>query len=619
MRYGSGDASSAPGTPETLIIGAGPAGLTAAYELGKLGRRARVIEADDQVGGLARTLRYKDYRFDIGGHRFFSKVALVNTLWQEILGGDFILRPRLSRIHYQGHFFDYPLKPLNALRGLGPLEALLVCSSYAKARLTGPRPETSFEDWVSNRFGQRLYRIFFKTYTEKVWGIPCSEIAPEWATQRIKNLSLGEALRHAIFKGRDANGHIITSLIDQFHYPRLGPGMMWERCADLVAQAGNQVMCGVRVERIRCSRGRVECVSARTTAGAMREFPVDNLISSMPVRDLIDALDPPAPDAVRRAAHRLRYRDYLTVVLIVRRANVFPDNWIYIHSPDVKLGRIQNYKNWSPEMVPDASRTSLGLEYFLWEHEPEWSWPDARLIAQGVSDCTRIGIIDPAEVEDGTVVRVPKAYPVYDQNYREHLATVRDYLARIANLQLIGRNGQHRYNNQDHSMLAGVYAAHNLAGAQRDVWSVNTEAAYHEEGDGRQPMPEERMVPRSIHAAASTALSAERVIQRAFARLDPVALGAAFAFVASMGLFMVTALLLLRGEAALEATLIGQYLLGFNLTVRGTVMGLLEIATGGFALGYATAQLRNHALDTYATRLRRRAAAELQRRVLDEV
>ena len=605
---------------DTVIIGAGPAGLTAAYELGKLGRRARVLEADDHVGGLARTITHKGYRFDIGGHRFFSKVPLVNALWHEILGEDFLVRPRLSRIHYQGHFFDYPLKPLNALRGLGPMEALLVGLSYAKARLHATQPEASFADWVSNRFGARLYRIFFKTYTEKVWGIPCSEIAPEWATQRIKNLSLGEALRHAIFKGRGSNGEIITSLIDQFHYPRLGPGMMWERCAALVERAGGEVVRGVRVERIRCARGSIEYVEARTHAGELVEFPVEHLISSMPVRDLINALDPPAPDEVRRAANQLRYRDYLTVVLIVRRANVFPDNWIYIHSPDVKLGRIQNYKNWSPEMVPDASRTSLGLEYFLWEHDPEWAWPDARLIERGVSDCARIGIIDAAEVEDGTVVRVPKAYPVYDQHYREHLATVRDYLARFTNLQLIGRNGQHRYNNQDHSMLAGVYAAHNLNGAQRDVWAVNTEAAYHEES-GAPHTPEERLVPLAIPAAAMTALSAEQVIQRAFARLDPVALGAAFAFVAGVGLFLATAILLLKGGPTVgpSLSLMSHYVLGFRVTWRGAAVGLLEAAAGGFGLGYVTAQLRNQALASYATLVRRRAAAGLRRRVLDDV
>jgi len=600
---------------ETVIIGAGPAGLTAAYELGKLGRRTQVLEADDHVGGLSRTVTYKGYRFDIGGHRFFSKVTLVNDLWHEILGEDFLVRPRLSRIYYQGHFFDYPLRPLNALRGLGPLEALLVGLSYAKAQLRATQPEASFEDWVSNRFGARLYRIFFKTYTEKVWGIPCSEIAPEWATQRIKNLSLGEALRHALFKGRSGNGEVITSLIDEFHYPRFGPGMMWERCAALVEDAGSDVMRGVRVERIRCAPDAIESVEARTPAGERVEVPVDQLISSMPIRDLIRALDPAAPDHVRRAAEGLRYRDYLTVVLIVRRANVFPDNWIYIHSPDVKLGRIQNYKNWSAEMVPDASRTSLGLEYFLWEHDPEWAWPDVRLIERGISECARIGIIDAAEVEDATVVRVPKAYPVYDQDYRAHLATVRDYLARFTNLQLIGRNGQHRYNNQDHSMLAGVYAAHNLNGAHRDVWAVNTEAAYHEEGDAGHT-PEDRLVPRPLPA-----LSAEEVIQRAFARLDPVALGAAFAFVGGVGLFLATALLLLKGGPTVgpSLSLLSHYLLGFRVTWRGAVVGVLEAAAGGFGLGYVTAQLRNQALASYATLVRRRAAAAVRRRVLDDV
>jgi protoporphyrinogen oxidase len=605
---------------ETVIIGAGPAGLTAAHELGKLGRRATVLEADQSVGGLARTIMYRDYRFDIGGHRFFSKIPLVNALWKEILGDDFLLRPRLSRIFYRGHFFDYPLKPLNALRGLGPLEAALVCLSYARARISPAREEISFEDWVSNRFGQRLYRIFFKTYTEKVWGIPCSEIASAWAVQRIKNLSLGEALRHALFKGRSRDGQIITTLIDEFHYPRLGPGMMWEGCAERVERAGSRVRCGVRVQRIRHSQGRVERVQARTAGGESLDLPADHLISSMPIRDLINALDPPPPAAVRHAAAQLRYRDYLTVLLIVRRANVFPDNWIYIHSPDVKLGRIQNYKNWSPDMVPDPTRTALGLEYFLWEHDPEWSWPDQRLIDYGIQDCLRIGLIDAAEVEDGTVIRVPKAYPVYDQHYQEHLATVRRYLAGIPNLQLIGRNGQHRYNNQDHSMLAGIYAARNLAGAHLDVWSVNTEATYHEEGGEPQAAPADRLVPRPLPVPGAAVLSAERVIQRAFARLDPVALGAAFAVVAGVGLFLATVLMLLKhGAPVAELSLLGQYLLGFKVTWKGAVVGLLEAGAGGFALGYATARLRNHALMAYATRVRRRLAAEVERRVLDDV
>jgi protoporphyrinogen oxidase len=336
-----------------LIIGAGPAGLTAAYEASKLGIRPTVVEADPVVGGLSRTVTYNGYRFDIGGHRFFSKVPLVNELWQEILGEEFLLRPRLSRIHYRGHFFDYPLKPLNALAGLGPVEALLVGASYARAMVAPHRQETNFEQWVSNRFGQRLYEIFFKTYTEKVWGMPCSEISADWAAQRIKNLSLSEAVRNAVFSRKHGDdGQLITSLIEQFHYPRFGPGMMWERCRELVARQGGETVHGIRVERIRHRHGRVEAVYGRNAAGQLVELAGDQVISSMPIRELVQALDPAPPDEVLRAANALRYRDYLTVVLVVKRADVFPDNWIYIHSPEVKVGRIQNYKNWSPYMVP---------------------------------------------------------------------------------------------------------------------------------------------------------------------------------------------------------------------------------------------------------------------------
>ncbi len=598
-----------------LIIGAGPAGLTAAYELSKLGLRSTMVEADDQVGGLSRTVNYRGYRFDIGGHRFFSKVPLVNELWREMLGEDFLLRPRLSRIHYRGHFFDYPLKPLNALAGLGPIEALFVSLSYAKARLAPAAEETSFEQWVSNRFGYRLYEIFFKTYTEKVWGIPCSEISVDWAAQRIKNLSLSEAVRNALFnhaRGRD--GEIITSLIDRFHYPRFGPGMMWERCAELVAERGSQTVRGVRVERIRHRYGRVDCVYGRTAAGEPVELSGDHVISTMAVRDLINALDPAAPDEVVRAANRLRYRDYLTVVLIVDRAEVFPDNWIYIHSPEVKLGRIQNYKNWSPHMVPDGSRSSLGLEYFLWDQDEEWTWPRERLLDAGIRDCAQIGLVEPREVEDGTVVRMPKAYPVYDQTYQDSLAVVRRYLGQITNLQLIGRNGQHRYNNQDHSMLAGVYAARNLAGARYDVWAVNTEQEYHEEG-----VAAPRLVPARV--PAQLPLSPERVLQVAFARLDPVALGAAVGLVGGFGLFFATVFLLLKGGPLVgkNLALLRQYLFGFTPTWTGAFVGLAEALLGGFALGYLVAGLRNWGLAAYAVMLRRRAAAEARRDLLDRV
>jgi protoporphyrinogen oxidase len=600
-----------------LIIGAGPAGLTAAYELAKLGINSTLLEADDQVGGLSRTVNYRGYRFDIGGHRFFSKVPLINQLWHEMLGEDFLLRPRLSRIHYRGHFFDYPLKPLNALGGLGLAEALLVCLSYARARLAPAPEETSFEQWVSNRFGYRLYEIFFKTYTEKVWGIPCSEISVDWAAQRIKNLSLTEAVRNALFNHvRTKEGEIIATLIDRFHYPRFGPGMMWERCAELVAQRGSETVCGVRVERLRHRRGRVECVYGRNPRGELTEFSAEDVISTMAIRDLVNALDPAPPEDVLRAANRLRYRDYLTVVLIVNRAAVFPDNWIYIHSPEVKLGRIQNYKNWSPHMVPDPSRSSLGLEYFMWDHDAEWGWPHERLIDTGIHECAQIGLIEPREVDDGTVVRMTKAYPVYDRTYQQSLAMVRRYLGQLTNLQLIGRNGQHRYNNQDHSMLAGVYAARNLAGGNYDVWSVNTEQEYQEEVARASAA---RLVPG--RAAVEPAVSPEQVIQAAFARMDPVALGTAFGTVGGLGLFCATAFLLLKGGVLVgkNLALLGQYFVGFSPTWTGAFVGLVQVALAGFALGYVAASLRNWGLAAYAVWLRRRAAAEARRDLLDRV
>lgn len=470
--------------PSVAIIGAGPAGLTAAYELEKLGFSPTLLEADRQVGGLSRTVDYRGYRFDIGGHRFFSKIPLINDLWREILGDEFLVRPRLSRIYYRGRFFDYPLRAANAVAGLGPMETLRIGLSYLRAQIKPHAEEHNFEQWVSNRFGERLYRIFFKTYTEKVWGIPCTEISADWAAQRIKNLSLREAVRQALFGGgRDQQGRIVTTLIDEFHYPRLGPGQMWERCRDLLSMRGCKTIGDVKVNRVRHAHRRVEAVYGATSDGQIVEMSADNFLSTMPLRELIESLDPAPPDIVVEAARSLRYRDYLTVVLIVASAYVFPDNWIYIHSPEVKVGRVQNYKNWSPAMTPDPARTSLGFEYFLWENDEEWNWPDRRLIERAVSEGARIGLLDPREVEDGAVVRARKAYPIYDHNYQRNLAIIREYLDGFENLQTIGRNGLHRYNNQDHSMLTGVYAARNLAGERHDVWSVNTEMEYHEGTD----------------------------------------------------------------------------------------------------------------------------------------
>lgn len=605
------------------IIGAGPAGLTAAYEAAKLGLRPTVLEADGQVGGLSRTVDYRGYRFDIGGHRFFSKVPLINELWQEILQEDFMVRPRLSRIYYRERFFDYPLKALNALAGLGPLETLLIGLSYTKARLLPHGQETNFEQWVVNRFGQRLYEIFFKTYTEKVWGLSCNEISADWAAQRIKNLSLSEAVRNALLgSGRAQDGKIITTLIEQFHYPRLGPGMMWEHCRDLLAARGHATVGDVRVNRIRHRQGRVEGVDGQTSAGEPVHFSGDHFLSTMPLRELILALDPPPPDEVIAAANHLRYRDYLTVVLIVKRAEVFPDNWIYIHSPEVKMGRIQNYKNWSPAMVPDAARTSLGLEYFLWEKEDQWNWSHERLLTLGIKECAQIGLIEPGEVEDGTVVRMKKAYPVYDQYYQQSLATIKQYLESITNLQTIGRNGLHRYNNQDHSMLTGVYAARNIVGEQNDVWAVNTEMEYHEEERASKAPAGDRLTPTRVAPPADVAGSSmDEMIEAAFARVDPLALGLAVGIVFGLFIFIASSALLLKGGPMIgpNLSLLGHYFLGFKVSWGGALVGLLEAGTAGFVLGYLSAQLRNWGLRAYAALVKRAAEGAARRELLDKV
>ena len=607
-----------------VIIGAGPAGLTTAYELGKRGITSTVLESADQVGGISKTVSYRGYRFDIGGHRFFSKVPLINELWHEILQEDFLLRPRLSRIYYNDHFFNYPLKPVNALAGLGPTESLLIGLSYLKAQCVHIDDEKTFEQWVSNRFGHRLYKTFFKTYTEKVWGIPCTEISADWAAQRIKNLSLKEALRNAFFGMKhDRSGPAVTSLIEQFHYPRYGPGMMWERCRTLVRNQGSQTLHGVKVNRIWHRHGRVEYVSSQSSTGEHVDYEGSHFVSTMPLRELIEALDPLPPEEVVRAAQRLRYRDYLTVVLVVNRESVFPDNWIYIHSPDVKMGRIQNYKNWSPFMVPDPSKTSLGLEYFLWEKDGEWSWPQERLIELGIQECVQLGLIDRHDVLDGTVVRMEKAYPVYDQTYQENVKTIRGYLETLSNLQTIGRNGLHRYNNQDHSMLTAVYAAHNIIGGRHDVWAVNTDMEYHEEGRVAQLNPGDRLVPAPVSVSVADEIQGQEdeVIEAMFARLDPLALGVAVGTVSAFGTLVATAILLFKGGTVIgpNLSLLKHYLFGFEMTWAGAFVGFLEAGLWGLAFGFCTAGLRNWTLNVYASLVRQRGEADARRDLLDKV
>jgi protoporphyrinogen oxidase len=465
-------------SPGIVIIGAGPAGLTAAYELAKAGVASTILEKDDVVGGIARTATYKGYRFDIGGHRFFTKVTLVDQMWREVLGDDLIRRSRLSRIYYRGKFYYYPLRALNALFNLGLVETMRCMASYGWAKLFPRRPENDFATWVTNRFGRRLFEIFFKTYTEKVWGIPCTEIQAEWAAQRIKGLSLSSAIKNALFgELGKSKQEVIKTLIDEFEYPRHGPGMMWTRTKALVEERGSRVIFHAPVERIYWREGGVEAVEA---GGEI--YPLTHLVSSMPVRELIEKLSPAPPDELLAAAPKLHYRDFLTVALVVQKQDLFPDNWIYVHDKDVKLGRIQNFNNWSPEMVPDPSTTCLGLEYFCFEGDGLWTSADSDLIELGKRELGALGLVDPADVIDGAVVRMQKAYPVYDGGYEAAMDAVRRFLPRVPNLQLVGRNGMHRYNNQDHSMLTAILAARNILGGRYDLWQVNVEQEYHEEG-----------------------------------------------------------------------------------------------------------------------------------------
>jgi protoporphyrinogen oxidase len=463
---------------DVVIVGAGPAGLTAAYQLAKAGRPSTVLEADDVVGGISRTVEREGWRFDIGGHRFFTKVTPVENFWHEILPDEeFMMRPRMSRILYRGKFYDYPLRAVNALRNLGIIEAVRCVMSYAWARVHPPKDQEMYEGWLAARFGWRLYNHFFKTYTEKVWGHSPSEMPADWAAQRVKNLSLMSAIMNSLLPRR--NQKDITSLIEEFQYPKLGPGMMWERCRDLVVEAGSTVSMETRVTKIRWVEGRATSVVAESH-GSTEERPASAVISSMPISELIAVMDPPAPEEVRLAASGLSYRDFLTVALVVPEEAGFPDNWIYIHDRGVEVGRIQNFGSWSPYLVKEG-RTCLGLEYFVFEGDGMWTKDDADLIAQGTAELARLGLVDPDKVEGGYVVRMPKAYPYYDADYAANVATIRKWLeATTPNVLPVGRNGMHRYNNQDHSMYTAMLTVENLLGANHDVWSVNVEEEYHE-------------------------------------------------------------------------------------------------------------------------------------------
>jgi len=493
---------------DVFVIGAGPAGLTAGYCLAKEGRSVVIIERDPvYVGGISRTVDYKGFLFDIGGHRFFSKSKEVVALWQELLPDDFITRPRLSRIYYNGKFFSYPLKAFEALLKLGVFTSAACLASYARAKLRPLAEPRTFHQWVRNQFGERLFQIFFKTYTEKVWGMSCDEISADWAAQRIKGLDLATAVVNALTRSlrlrRKAGpvGDTVKTLIESFQYPRKGPGMMWQAAAHKIRALGGRIMMDRELATLGYDADRQRWHIEVAVAGGGREtYTARHVVSSAPLRELVERIKPTPISLLH--ARALRYRDFLTVALMVRKAETFPDNWIYIHDPSVKVGRVQNFRSWSPEMVPEGM-SCLGLEYFCFEGDGVWNAPDSELIALAKKEIAQIGLAAPDDVVDACVVRQAKAYPVYDEDYADNVAIIRrDLEGRYPTLHMVGRNGMHRYNNQDHAMMTAMLTARNIIAGARlyDIWNVNEDAEYHEAGESgvQDALESVRRVPEKV-------------------------------------------------------------------------------------------------------------------------
>ena len=461
---------------EILIIGAGPAGLTAAWEAEKHGIKTLILESDKEIGGISRTVERNGWRFDIGGHRFFTKVDEVYQIWDEILDKeDFLLRPRMSRIYYKNKFYDYPLKASNALFNLGIVESVRCVLSYFYIRVFPPKNQDNFEDWVAARFGWRLYNIFFKTYTEKVWGVDAKTIGSDWASQRIKNLSLIKAILNAFQINK--SGEIITTLIDKFKYPKYGPGMMWETAYKKLEAKNHKILLSSRVIEI-----SKENNTYKVKIESGKEFEAKNILSSMPLAHLPKTIKPIPDNKVLESGQNLKFRDFLSVALVIDEKDAFPDNWIYIHDPGVKVGRVQNYGSWSPYLVKDG-KTCLGLEYFVNIGDELWSMEDEKLIDLATRELEKLSLIKTNSTHEGYVVRMPKAYPVYDLNYSKNIDEIATWLSsEHKSLYPIGRNGMHRYNNQDHSMMTAVLSVRNIIlGEKNNIWKVNVEEDYLEE------------------------------------------------------------------------------------------------------------------------------------------
>ncbi|HEX3801823.1 MAG TPA: NAD(P)/FAD-dependent oxidoreductase [Solirubrobacteraceae bacterium] len=482
-----------------VVLGGGPAGLTAGYLLAKQGKPVVILESTDMLGGIARTEVRNGYRFDLGGHRFFTKVKEVDDLWHEIMKEEFLKRPRQSRIYWNDKFLEYPLEGMDVIRKLGLVELSRCMASYLWAQAKPKGREDTFDDWVSNRFGKRLYTHFFKTYTEKLWGVPTNEIRAEWAAQRIKGLSFFSAAKAAFFGNK---GNKIKSLISEFNYPRFGPGQMWEEMAREIRAHGGEIRLNAPVTKlVTDSAGKV----VEVIAGSETLTP-SYVISSLPLRTTVGIAQPEAPVDVRDAARGLRYREFLTVLLVIEGEDLFPDNWIYIHQPGVTVLRIQNFKSWSPWMVPNDSDASIGMEYFCFEGDELWNMDDDDLVKMAGQEIEKLKLAKASNVKFGFVARVHKAYPIYDEKYAERVATIRRWIeSDMTNLTQVGRNGLHRYNNSDHSMLTAMRAVENiLQGTHHDIWDVNVESVYHEEiHDNENPYAKDPEPPAMSQPLAS--------------------------------------------------------------------------------------------------------------------
>jgi len=454
---------------QAVILGAGPAGLGAAYEMARTGIPGTVVEQHDRVGGLCRTLESEGYRFDIGGHRFLSRCPEINRLWREVLGPELGLKGRKSRIYYKGKFYDYPLKPWGVLRKIGVYETGRSILSYLAAQLKPGLDEDHFEGWMIRRFGRRLYENFFRSYTEKVWGIPCTELSSDWASQRIQQLSLHRLVTQAFSQKGNQK---IKSLSESFLYPRLGPGQFCERLRELAEAGGILFSLNAAVREIHHDGSRIQYVIVQTPQGWQRvagEF----FLSSIPLSEFVMCLRPQAPRDVIRAAESLRFRSFISVNLIFDRPEIFEDHWLYIHTPQIRAGRVQNFKNWSDAMVPDPDKTSLGVEYFVTKGDDLWSMCDEDLIRFAVDEMDKLGLVGREHFVKGFVVCVSDAYPVYQPGYQECAGRIRTFLEGFVNLQVMGRAGLFRYNNTDHALLTGLYGARNLRGGAHDLWSVD--------------------------------------------------------------------------------------------------------------------------------------------------